>query len=788
MDNEINNQDQQQQQFLVDESIKPQNLFTNHLISPNRRSYTNFSQSQLIQSNLSQLLEKVLMHILSEQLIEMGTFVVVDKCDLELFCSQLSVQPLKDFIQNQDCSKLHPQQLQHYQNYEKDLETIKAQIDPRKLRMLIIQCNKLVVTYKSIQLLINKFKVQMYANSIDGELSRLQCYHLLEKIQQELSQIQKFHDIVKSRLAEKNEIAQFLNYPIKDVYKQEIKRQFCLIFIQKDSQTFPQKQRTEIQPTLTINKKLPSHRQSTITLLKPGKHAQSISNDNRISEEISIKSRITQHFYSIDKKINDTMSQKQISFLQKYKTKFSNTIYDQFTMKLIENIYLSIQTNFLINNIEEVFENYNDQINLQQLQSIIKLLKTQACINIFEQIINSKSIKLNEELCSKDLKAKCKQDLKIISDIFTQEQLIRLHQNIHHLNQTITSYLNQLDSIIHQILDGNKNTINFNVLSIQADVYQISEDIISKMYGQTLLMLKYIQNNSIILLQSLSNFLSKTNFSEQHLLLYPFQQLASAINKTINQVLHQAQNEIVSNILFETYICIISKHMIDRRQQYIEQLNSQSKIIMLQISQIIQGKQLKQQVYSYSQQKVQLYDLNEIQQSIEWLFDQHILKKQINRTLDSIEEFSFFITQIISQIKALFEEEFFNENIKYNRIASQLQLFENYVKQEILKKPSEQQLKIQWSNKMFRLFHKINNEYLPTSRSTTRRKQTTEPKSLDNPTALQSPSQSSQQQKLTFFKQSIYVKGNRTHIQQTERLTQSTVKFKDYKELEKKIS
>ncbi|CAD8131581.1 unnamed protein product [Paramecium pentaurelia] len=788
MDNEINNQDQQQQQFLVDESIKPQNVFTNNLITSNRRSYTNFSQSQLIQSNLSQLLEKVLMHILSEQLIEIGSFIVVDKCDLELFCQKLSVQPLKDFILNQDSSKLHHQQLYHYQHYEKDLDLIKAQIDQRKLRMLIFQCNKLVLTYKSIQLLINKFKVQIYANSIDGELSRLQCYHLLEKIQQELSQIQKYHDVVKQRLTEKNEIAQFLNYPIKDVYKQEIKRQFCLLFIQIDQYLYPQKQKTEIQPTLTINKKLPSHRQSTITLLKPGKHAQSISNDNRISEATSIKSKITQHFYSIDKRINDTMSQKQLSFFQKYKTKFSTTLYDSFTMKLIENIYLSIQTNFLINNIEEVFEKSNDNINLQQLQSIMKLLKTQICINIFEQIINSKSIQLNEELCAKDFKTKCKQDLKIISDIFTQEQLIKLHQKIHHLNQLTTSYLNQLDIIIHQILDDNKNTINFDVLQIQVAVYQLSEDILSKLYGQTLLMLKYIQNNSIILLQSLSNFLSKTNFSEQHILLYPFHQLASAINKTINQVLHQAQNEIVSNLLFETYICIISKHMIDRRQLYIEQLNPQSKQIMLQISQIIQGKQLKQQIHSYSQQKVILYDLNEIQQSIEWLFDQHILKKQINRNLDSIEEFSFFIPQIISQIKALFEEEFFNENIKYNRIASQLQLFENYVKQEILKKSSEQQLKIQWSNKIFRLFHKINNEYLPTSRATTRRKQTTEPKTLEYQTAMQSPMPSSQQQKLTIFKQSIYVKGNRTHIQQTERLTQSTVKFKDYKELEKKLN
>ncbi|CAD8092083.1 unnamed protein product [Paramecium sonneborni] len=788
MDNEINNQDQQQQQFLDDESIKPQNLFTNHLITSNRRSYTNFSQSQLIQSNLSQLLEKVLIHILSEQLIEMGSFIVVDKCELELFCLKISIQPLKDFIQNQDSSRLHHQQLQHYQNYEKDLDTIKAQIDPRKLRMLIFQCNKLVVTNKSIQLLINKFKVQIYANSLDAELSRLQCYNLFEKIQQELSQIQKYHDIIKQRLAEKNEIAQFLNYPIKDVYKQEIKRQFCQLFLQKEQQLQTQKQKTEIQPTLTIIKKLQSHRQSTLTQLKPGKHTQSISNENRLIEEATIKSRITQHFSSIDKRVNDTMSQKQLQLLQKYKTKFSTTFYDSFTMKLIENIYLSIQTNFIINNLEEVFENHNDQINFQPLQQIMKLLKTQTCLNIFEQIINNKSFQLNDEICSKDLKAKCKQDLKILSDIFTQEQLIKLHQDTYHLNQMMSTYLNQLDNIIHQILDDNKKAINFDAIQIKTDVFQLTEDISSKIYGQTLLMLKYIQNNSIILLQSLSNFLSKTSFSEQNVLLYPFQQLASAINKTINQVMHQAQNEIVSNLLFETYISIISKHMIDRRQQYTEQLNTQSKQIMLQISQIIQGKQLKQQIQSYSQQKVMLFDLNEIQQSIEWLFDQHILKKQINRSMDSIEEFSFFISQIISQIKALFEEEFFSENIKYNRIASQLQLFENYVKQEILKKPSEQQLKIQWSNKIFRLFHKINNEYLPTSRATTRRKQTTEPKSLDYQISLQSPIPSQQQQKHTLFKQSIYVKGNRTHIQQTERLTQSTVKFKDYKDLEKKLS
>ncbi|CAD8174678.1 unnamed protein product [Paramecium octaurelia] len=788
MDNEINNQDQQQQNFLDEESIKPQNLFTNHLITCNRRSYTNFSQSQLIQSNLSQLLEKVLMHILSEQLIEMGSFIVIDKCDLELFCLKLFVQPLKDFIQNQDSSKLHYQQLQHYQNYDKDLETIKEQIDPRKLKLMILQCNKLVVTYKSIQQLINKFKVQVYASSIDSELSRLQCYHLLEKIQQELSQIQKYHDIVKSRLAEKNEIAQFLNYPIKDTYKQEIKRQFCLLFIQKDQQQQMLKQKTEVQPTLTINKKLPNHRQSTLTLLKPGKIAQSISNDNRTNEEISIKSKITQHFSSIDKRGNDTMSQRQLSLLQKYKTKFSATFYDSFTMKLIENIYISIQTNFLVNNIEEVLENYNDHINLQNLQQIIKLLKSRICINIFEQIVNTKQIQLTEDICSKDLKLKCKQDLKILSDIFTQEQLVKLHQNIHHLNQMTSVYLNQLDNIIHQILDDNRNSSDFDSLQTSLNVFKVSDDINSKIYGQTLLMLKYIQNNSIILLQSLSNFLSKTNFSEQHILLYPFQQLASAINKTINQVLHQAQNEIVSNLLFETYICIISKHMIDRRQAFIEQLNMQSKQIMLQISQIIQGKLLKQQIQSYSQQHILLYDLNEIQSSIEWLFDQHILKKQINRKIDSIEEFSFFISQIISQIKALFEEEFFNENIKYNRIATQLQLFENYVKQEIMKKPSEQQLKIQWSNKIFRLFHKINNEYLPTSRATTRRKQTTEPKPLDNQVSLQSPMPSLQPQKLTFFQQSIYVKGNRTHIQQTERLTQSTVKFKDYKDLEKKLS
>ncbi|CAD8070725.1 unnamed protein product [Paramecium primaurelia] len=788
MDNEINNQDQQQQQFLDEESIKPQNLFTNHLITSNRRSYTNFSQSQLIQSNLSQLLEKVFMHIISEQLIEMGSFIVIDKCDLELFCQKLSVQPLKDFIYNQDSSKLHYQQLQHYQNYEKDLETIKEQIDPKKLRIVILQCHKLVVSYKSIQQLINKFKVQIYASSIDSELSRLQCYNLLEKIQQELSQIQKYHDIVKSRLAEKNEIAQFLNYPIKDVYKQEIKRQFCLLFIQKDQQQQILKQKTEVQPTLTINRKLPNHRQSTLTLLKPGKHVQSISNDNRINEEISIKSKITQHFSSIDKRVNDTMSQRQLSLLQKYKTKFSATLYDSFTMKLIENIYLSIQTNFIVNNINETLENYNEYINLQQLQQIIKLLKTKICINIFEQIVNTKQIQLNEEMCSKDLRVKCKQDLKILSDIFTQDQLIKLHQNIHQLNQMTSVYLNQLDNIIHLILDENRNSSDFDSLQTSINVFKVTDDIISKIYGQTLLMLKYIQNNNIILLQSLTNFLSKTHFSEQHILLYPFQQLSSAINQTINQVLHQAQNEIVSNLLFETYISIISKHIIDRRQTYIQQLNIQSKQIMLQISQIIQGKLLKQQIQSYSQQNVQLYDLNEIQQSIEWLFDQHILKKQINRKIDSIEEFSFFISQIISQIKALFEEEFFNENIKYNRISTQLQLFENYVKQEIMKKPSEQQLKIQWSNKIFRLFHKINNENLPTSRATTRRKQTTEPKSLDNQTSLQSPIPSLQQQKLTFFKQSIYVKGNRTHIQQTERLTQSTVKFKDYKDLEKKLS
>jgi hypothetical protein len=35
----------------------------------------------------------------------------------------------------------------------------------------------------------------------------------------------------------------------------------------------------------------------------------------------------------------------------------------------------------------------------------------------------------------------------------------------------------------------------------------------------------------------------------------------------------QAENESISNLLFETYVCIVTKHVIDRRESCYEQLN-----------------------------------------------------------------------------------------------------------------------------------------------------------------------------------------------------------------------
>lgn len=39
-------------------------------------------------------------------------------------------------------------------------------------------------------------------------------------------------------------------------------------------------------------------------------------------------------------------------------------MFDTLTLKLFESIYITFSTNFLINNIEEVFENYGEKINL----------------------------------------------------------------------------------------------------------------------------------------------------------------------------------------------------------------------------------------------------------------------------------------------------------------------------------------------------------------------------------------------------------------------------------------